>query len=361
MSAQRSDMTAAPAPEGPSPVGEQSEGLAALTRSLRVGLVWLYAVVALMIVTVLAQSFLIVKQHEVAFVYRFGRLRGIMGTGLHLVWPYPVEQARTFDLSRSKELESRSFLADEASAARGGAASGPLRPGVEGFLLTGDLNIIHAGCTLTYRVDAQNADALRDYFMTAVDREALLRALLDNATLRAAVAMPAEDVLLDPDAFRTGVAGALRENMRRTPMGVSFESRDVTVTAEPPKQARAAFDALSQASQEQDRMKSEALAYSIKTEREAQSRAEGTIAQAEAERVARLAAAGAAAATFKQRLAQYEKTPELVAATIYEETLARILAHVDEKFVVRRRPGRQIRMMLGRDPGASGTTGSGND
>jgi len=336
------------------PVDEHREGLAALTRSLRLGLVWLYAVVALMVGTVLAQSFFIVKQHEVGFIYRFGRLRDIVSTGLHFVWPYPVERTQVYDLSRSRALKSDSFMPDSASA--DGAAPATLRPGVDGSLLTADLNILHTDCALTYRVDVRNNNELRNHFLTVFDREAMLRALLDNAVLKAAAGLPAQSALMNPDLLRTGIAAVLRENTQLMSIGVSFESRDITTTTGPPRQAKAAFDALNRASQEQDRMISEAVAYRIKTESEAQSRAEAVVAEAEAERVARLADADASAVSFRQRLAQFQKNPDLVSRTIYEETLARILANVEEKFIVRKRDGRQIRIMLGRERSVRGPT-----
>ena len=89
---------------------ERQEGLEALSHSLRVSFVWLYALILIMLGVVLAQSFFVVKQHEVGLIFRFGKLRAVVGNGWHLKWPYPVEETRTLEGSRSKRLSSDSFM-----------------------------------------------------------------------------------------------------------------------------------------------------------------------------------------------------------------------------------------------------------
>ncbi len=346
-------------PVTPQAEHEAQEGMQALAQSLRVSLVWLYAFVILMAAVVIGQAFFVVKQHEVGFVYRFGRLRAVVGTGLHLVWPYPVEETEVHALSRSKQLESRSFMHQPLK--KGATVPPSLKPGVDGFLLAGDRSIIHAATTLTYVVDARNRNAVLDHLVFCADNEALLTALLDNAVLKATASMPADTILLDPDAFQARVASAFRRNVERGRTGISFEARDLAVAPVPPRQARAAFDALNQAHQRRDRVVNDAIAYKIKTETAAESEKDAVVAAAEGDRLARVAEAEAAAATFKDRLAQFERDPELVTRTVYQETLARILQNVDEKFIVPERSGRKVRVMLSRQLGGKQTEGGAHE
>ena len=302
-----------------------------------------------MVVVLLAQSFFIVKQHEVGLVYRFGALRDVLGTGLHLVWPFPFESTEIVEISRSRQLESRSFM---FTLGRGGqaAATATLKPGSDGFLLSADRNIVHAKCTLTYYVDNSSRKALLSYHLLNADAEALLQELLDNAVLKACAGRSTDTILMSVDKLRGDVASNLRENIRRAGLGITFESRDVALTTMPPRQAKEAFDALNRATQKQDQMRNEALAYRIKTVKEAQSESEALTAAAESEKIRRVTEARAEAAIYVQRLKQFKKHPDLICRTIYEETLARVLANVEEKFIVSAKDGRQIRILLSRNP-----------
>ena len=62
-----------------------------------------------------------------------------------------------------------------------------------------------------------------------------------------------------------------------------------------------------------------------------------------------LATAQADAATFTSLLSQYDKYPGLIAKTIYEETLFRVVNNVDEKFVLQPAANRQLRVLLNRN------------
>ena len=326
---------------------ERQEGLAALARSLRLSFVWLYALILVMLAAALAQSFFVVKQHEVGLIFRFGQLRAVVGNGWHLKWPYPVEESRTLEASRSKQLASDSFMFQP-----GKPGSPALKPGVDGFLLTSDLNIVHVKCSLTYYLDASDQrDRMASYLRSEGALEPMLLAFLDNSVLKAAASMTADDILLrDVKLFRSRIADNLKAELKKHPLGILFDERkDIAVKASPPRQAKEAFDALSNANQQQDKLLSEADGFSIKTVSEAETFAEGVKATANSYRVRQVATAQADAATFTSLLSQYDKYPGLIAKTIYEETLFRVVNNVDEKFVLQPAANRQLRVLLNRN------------
>lgn len=327
---------------------ERQEGLAALSHSLRVSFVWLYALILVMLGVVLAQSFFVVKQHEMGLIFRFGELRAVVGNGWHLKWPYPIEESRALEVSRSKQLTSDSFMFQP-----GKPGSPSLKPGVDGFLLTSDLNIVHVKCSLTYYLDASDQrDHMASYLRSEGALEPMLLAFLDNSVLKAAAAMTADDILLrNVKLFRSRIADNLKAELKKHPLGILFDERkDIAVKADPPRQTKEAFDALSNANQQQDKLLSEADSFRIRTVSEAETFGEGVKATANSYRIRQVATAQADATTFKSLLAQYDKYPDLIARTIYEETLFRILANVDEKFTMPPSgSSRQLRLLLNRN------------
>src|SRR5262249_22152863 len=80
---------------------------------------------------------------EVGLLQRFGRYHGLLGPGLHLRWPAPIERVRSFapDRARSLEIGFRAAAQPEDgsvgwAATHGRQLADPIED--EGLLLTGD-------------------------------------------------------------------------------------------------------------------------------------------------------------------------------------------------------------------------------
>ena len=326
-------------------IDDHQEGLTALSQSLRISLLWLFALIVVVIFFIAFQSFFIVKQHEVGLIYHFGKLRGgPVGTGLHFVWPYPIESTEVLVVDRDRILESKAFMFIPGKA--DSRIPTTLRPGADGFLLTGDRNIIHAICKLTYSIDRKDPEAMLSFYVRNLESERLLLGLLDNSVVQVA-ARTDTDGVFKVDEFRRKVESLLKVKIQQSGIGVVCKS--IAIDPLPARQAKAAFDALKQVADEQDTVKQQALSYGIKVKQQAESQRQVIIAEANSEKLRKVAAAQADSANFKQRLRQFKKNPELISRTIYEEALFRIFKHTDEKFIVDRASGRQVRIMLGRN------------
>lgn len=324
---------------------ERREGAESLSRALRLSLVFVYALALVMLVVIAAQSFLIVKQHEVAVVYRFGKLRGdVLRTGLHLIWPYPIEEADVFQVTRARKIVTNAFQAAPAET-----TPRTLKPGVDGFLITADTNVVHAKCELTYYVNSDNRAAVLNYFTRNVQSERKLKILLENAVIKGAATTTADEILFQVENFRSKVAAILRDSLATSALGVHFENRDVVLATSPPEQAKAAFNALNQASQKSEQTRDKAESYKIKTVRAASSQAESITAKANSRKIRILSAARADAATFEKLLAQYERHPALIRDTLYEEAMYNVFRTVKEKFILRAGEEDQVRVMLSRN------------
>jgi regulator of protease activity HflC (stomatin/prohibitin superfamily) len=324
---------------------DEREGSESLSRALQIGIVGIYLLAFIMLLVIASQSFLTVKQHEIALIYRLGQIRAVVGNGLHLTWPYPIEQAEVFPVSRARQIESRSFLASPSEATRE-----TFRPGIDGYLLSGDRNIVHVKCSLTYFVNAGSESEILNYFVMNEDVEEQIEAFFDNAVLKAAAELDADRILFEPDVFRGRVASLFRQCMMSREIGIQFEPKDISVSATAPLQARSAFNALNQAGQRSEKLVNDAVAHKTKTVRESESLAARRISEEEGERIRRISSARADAATFLELLRQRERNPGLIERSIYEDSMFRVLENVEEKFVVRKDSDDQIRILFGRNP-----------
>ncbi len=95
---------------------------------------------------------------EVGLLQRFGRYRGVLGPGLHLRWPYPIERVTTIapDRVRSLEIGFRATGAPRSEPLRWESTHGrPLqdRGDDEALLLTGDGRYVELAATLQFSID----------------------------------------------------------------------------------------------------------------------------------------------------------------------------------------------------------------
>lgn len=103
-----------------------------------------------------------VEQHEVGLVTRYGRIKGIgptaeaavLGPGWHWSWPYPFERwVKVATNERELPVEFLFQLSDEEKT---GGIKGfrydNLSPLRDDYLITGDVNILHASLIVKYKV-----------------------------------------------------------------------------------------------------------------------------------------------------------------------------------------------------------------
>ena len=122
---------------------------------------------------------------------RFGTEHGTVreNAGVLFAWPYPVDQVIVVASGRAKSLSSSSFLYQENKLKD---VSAFLKPGVDGYLLTSDGNVIHCQSTLKYQVED-----VSDFLFSVEEgkMDSFLRSFMDNAILRATAVLTLNDVL----------------------------------------------------------------------------------------------------------------------------------------------------------------------
>ncbi|MCK6484232.1 MAG: hypothetical protein HUU22_06460 [Phycisphaerae bacterium] len=181
----------------------------ALRKSFRV-MKWLMSAV---IVLYLFSGMFRVKPGEVGFVLRMGRIvQSNLSEGWHFAYPFPIDESRTMSLAGDRKVTVPfMFQLTEQHRLRGLQTGGSalLRPGRDHYLLTGDLNILHAYLSIVYRI----RDAA-DYIANVVDvtpgddnppEHELMASLLAASAVEIAATHSVNDVYADRGGFRDAV------------------------------------------------------------------------------------------------------------------------------------------------------------
>ena len=146
-----------------------------------------------------------VGSNEAALRLRFGDYVGAPGErvlerGTYLAAPFPIEQVVKIDTRPTTLTLDREFWYETGDSDQGmtrdqirTSRARPLNPLRDGSLLTGDLNIVHARWTVTYRVTEPVQ------FVTNVGdgqlAERLVRCAVQHGIVQAVAQLPADDLL----------------------------------------------------------------------------------------------------------------------------------------------------------------------
>ncbi|MBT3377152.1 MAG: hypothetical protein HN742_41445 [Lentisphaerae bacterium] len=336
------------------PVGDQNaEGLRALAGALRLIIRLLIGGVVLLMLVSLMQCCAIVKQHQVGVVYRFGRpARRLQPGDRALIFPPPIDRYHAYTVTRERVVSTDAFMYARSEDATRTGANDPippvLRPGLDGYLLTGDGDIVHCRASLYYRI----ADPVLFYELHA-DGEAALAAFMREAVLAVSASLSTDTTLFRPAEFSDRTAQRLRHRLEAAGMGVLINR--VVLTALPPRQVKSAFDAQVAVGQTVDQLLQEAKSYRERVSNEATSSADRirALARADGERLKQTAQARVT--NYEKLLAEYRKNPDVVKRELYIQTVQRILHRADEVYFVDGQEGRQVRISLGRQRGTPHT------
>lgn len=204
----------------------------ALAEALRLCFTALRLLMVVLLVIYCFSGLFSVGSNEVALRLRCGGYVGrpgerVLERGTYLAAPFPIEQVITVDTRPQTLTLDREFWYDRSRGEQGRtqaemrrARSGPLDPAHDGSLLTGDLNIVHARWTVTYRV----ADP--EQYLTNVGDPSLARDLVRCATaqgiVRTVARLAAAD-LLKAAVDRDAAAAIARERLASMATGITID------------------------------------------------------------------------------------------------------------------------------------------
>ncbi len=328
----------------------EDSGMEALVRALRVSFNLLVAAMVCALLYFVWSSLFVVESDEVGIILRFGRIvtkdgNAVLTNRTYFSYPQPIDEKIVLPArNKSQKLSSDAFWYD---LDKEGKAPRTLQPGVHGYTLSGDMNIVHSKWTLYYTIDDPVSYALR--FSDATQRDRFLIRLLNNAVTRATAGQPIDSTWRSKDeTLRQNVRRILVGKIEQLRLGISVERLDYVPS--PPRQVKQQFELVTQAEERKRQAIADARGAAQKELSEASVNAAKIVADANTAKAAKTASASADAEVFKELYAQYRKNPGVFKRLYYEERMKRIFSGLDEKFVIDRRKQRQIRLELNPEP-----------
>lgn len=359
----------------PFDAGQFSSGMESLSRSLKAA----FAILAILIVGMLIWfftfgGFFIVSPQESVIVLRFGEFSGQYDESWHWVFPFPVNTIVRVPRS-VQSIRTSSFLPDnrtlitdrKQSAMMGGEGGGPLVPGKDGYLLTGDANIIHTEWEMTYNVTdpktyfekclTPESPAAFDEVLKGPKGEilgsrgprTLLKAQLDNCVIKVTATWSAEGALYSKRAseYVKAVESMMKRKVDEMELGLHVESVSLRLKS-PPPQTIAAFEDVIVAEQQGDSERQKANAYAVEQLNTAESERAVILSDASSYKRRVVEEVSADKSYFEKILKEYSKNPDSMLTVLYSNSLAESMDKVKDKFVISRLEGdkQEVRLKL---------------
>lgn len=353
-------------PAGPGRGPAEEAAVRALAQALRVSFRVLKVILAVVIASFLLSGIFSVDAGDVAIVLRFGRVAGVYRPGLHWTWPEPISAILRLPNERTLTFESDDFWYSPTRSERlgrpdaAGSVPASLRPGIDGYAITGDANILHAKWRIAYRVadplaywrafggvGEGPAGAAGEDISVAPSCASFLRGALREAVTAAAARMHAEDALrLKIDEFRGEVTRRLRERLARIgepgAPALALVGEALLVAVEAPRQVAEAFGEVVRVEQDRGAALEAARRYAAEAIPRAEGEARRILARAEGDR-ARVVSEAASAADRAARLRDaFRDTRKIFVSRTVLDALRDALSKAEEVFLIR--DGARIRI-----------------
>lgn len=359
-------------------------GMHALVRMLKVLFFCLRILIILVFVYLLFSGMFRVDEQYEAMLFRFGALQSrvlesgqgetsVLTSGRwYWAWPYPIDWVKMIPAQTSASVGSVNVFMPWVNPQSGQApeSEGPstLKPGTDGYILTGDTNIMHTSWELVYRVD----DASRFYLDFYDDQdnekqsgkharkrgtELIIKNLLCNAVIQEMATWTVEDLYATSRVKTDGGIENIKDNVQRrlvalldeVAMGIQVQSLNM-LNLQPPSATAEAFEEVN-ASTERGRSEIlEARTYRDKTILEAEGLSYQIINEAKSYQTKVVESVKADSSYFETVLREYDLNPDTMLTALYTDALREVLALVDNKYVVHKRGEGQQELRLQLSP-----------
>lgn len=337
----------------------------ALNEALRVSFRLLTVAMVLVAALFVFSGIFNVKQHERAFILRFGRpveyAEGpVLGPGFHFAWPFLVDEVVRFPARREFSLPIDTFWYTEPPDVPGRKAPDSIAPDQGSYNLTGDLNILHSQWLVKYEIGdpVRFCETLADPADLAEDKPTgtvakLLTGLANSAIIRTMGRYNADD------AYR-GNRARLREDIKRQltaevqALGVGIRINDIILQdVSPPIQTKRAFADVTAASEERGKRLAAADGYRREKLARAEGEAKKIVGEAQAYKAQVVQEAESDAQYMSDLLKQYPDDRKMLSHFLRKrlvEVLTEVFDGAEEVYLLEK--GTQLRLWLKRDPDA---------
>ncbi len=344
-------------PSAPSLEGEDA-GTQALAGALKSSFAIVKVIMIGLLLLFLFSGFFVVGPQEKAIVLRFGVPAGggdgkLLGPGPHWAFPPPIDEVVRIPVGQVMNLNSTvGWYATTAAMEAAGNEPPPgdsLRPAIDGYLLTGDENMIHLRATLRYRI----AEPGLRYVLDFANASNVVQNAFNNALLFAAARYKVDDALTrDQAGFRETARNRFEQLVARHNLGITEIQID-NMQVIPPRQLKEAFSRVTEAEVRRAKELNDARSYENQTISKARAEAESRKNLGEAERTRLVEFVAAEVERFTNNLPAWRANRDLFTQQRQSEVLRIIYTNVQEKVVAPQRgggAGRELRLQINREP-----------
>jgi len=352
-------------PPAPSPVTPDDAGSQAMAEALRSSFAIVKVVMVVLVILFLASGIFQVGPQEQAIILRFGKPVGVgekalLGSGLHWAFPYPIDEVVKIPIRQIQNVQSTvGWFAETPEQELAGNLPSPgpsLVPGVDGYALTADRNIIHTHATVYYQVD----DPIRAVFdfsggpgsplgMEGVSNA--VQQVLNNALLYTAAHFGVDQVLYsDVGGFQDDVEQRVIQLADQEQLGITV--RQCSVDSIPPRQLQQIFDQVTEARENRNQVLDQAHSYENQATNNADAQAAAIINEAKSASVLYVQTVQADANVFTNVLPNYEINPGLFKQQELVQTMGQALTNVQFKGYMPTGNGKptDLWLLLNREP-----------
>ena len=308
------------------------------------------------VIIFLCSGFFTVEPNEVAIKLRFGKPVGagqdrILQQGLHWSPPSPIGEVVKIPIGETRSIVATNcWYATTPEMEISGElpfAAASFRPGVDGYAITSDENIIHVRADAKYLITEPVS-----FKFNFLDVENLLRNALNNALLYASAHTTADDALYrDRVGFKDRVRLRFLNNVQKANLGIKLQSLDVRTF--PPMFVKEAFDLVTQTEQAVSQMRNEAEGDAAQTLRRSQGQAQAIINQGNSRSNLITSRVTADAKVFQQLKPHYEANPVFLRSRLLIEGMGRILKQANDTWLlpsVGPEQSQELRLQINREP-----------
>jgi membrane protease subunit HflK len=340
----------------PVPVTPDDAGSEALAEAFHSSFAIVKFAMLLLVVTFLCSGFFMVGPSEKAIILRFGKPVGegqkaLLSSGRHWSFPYPIDEVVKIPITEIQQIKSTiGWYAVTPEQELSGNIPPPgasLTPGVDGYMISADRNIIHVRATLYYQVDQPI-----HYVFGFASASNTVQNALNNALLYTATHFKVDDILYNNRAgFQDAVLQRVTELTDQYQLGISIQHCDVDST--PPRQLKSDFDQVTTARENRNKVLYEAHTQENQVTNNAAAQAFTIANLAISARTRYVQSVEADAKAFSALLPNYEINPSLFEQQQLVQVMGNVLTNVQDKFFLPERldgKPRELRLLLSREP-----------
>lgn len=349
----------APVPS-PEPVLPEDAGSRALADALRSSFIIVQVVMVFLVLLFLCSGVFSVGVKERKVILRLGHTVGtgngaLYGPGLHFAFPPPIDEVRSIPYAQTLSVQSTvgwyystpAEQVEEAQSGRRPAGRGTLNPLVDGYVIVGDGNVIHARATLYYHVD----DPIR-YAFDFVNASNCIQSALDSALTYAAAKFTNVDEVLRSERarFQDTVKSRVTDLINQEGLGVAVEQCQLDDI--PPLVLTADFENVTTALASYSKLTNDAMSAQFRATNYAATEASRIVSTAETQRRQMITNLAADVKLFTNLLPVYTTNPSLVRQIYLTPVLTKVMTNAGWKWFVPTMPGGpiEVRIQTGPDP-----------